>query len=1085
MSIEIARYQFHPWSRKGISTGISEIDDLGGGVSLNKERAEVPVPLKLNEVALNKNFALIGPGDIVGVKRDMIIRHEPLNWITDFEANYLAFIEFYDEDFVWRYTPASPSGDKLRPWLQLLVLKEDEFERTDRKIPLPVIQNIHKDAFPPAAETWMWAHVHSNADIPDSELNDYEKFLLSLNTVVNDDPDQVYCRLMSPRKLEPNTAYCAFLVPAFETGRLAGLEQPTEDIIAQLPSWDANGARGEMPVYFEWFFRTGQNMDFEALVKALEPIALDPRVGIRDMDCSRPGFVQRDNAMAEIPGTDPQIIGLEGALKSPATVSTVFPKPSGDHGFQTELQKIVNLQFEVIGEDTSGDPIISVPLYGANHAKRKKDNVVKLDVSSEWWVQDLNRDPRTRVPAGFGTLVVQKNQENYMRKAWEDVDAVIEANKKLKLAQFHMNIAQKHALKSFQPLAQNVLLGISKPLMPKVMGSPTTLHYQLEESTLPTAMYSSAFRSLMRPKGRLVQRLGGSKAVDYPKLVDAVNQGRISAGKPKVAPAGIPTVDQFATQIAPKAIPKWLAWFMKNALWFLLGLMVLLIILALIFKLYPVFAGIAIVALFGFLLVAKRNKDRKSATSASETLADPEKALQGFASIPQQPKFTLVLSDEASTPPSTATSAGKDSVEGANYRLALGDFLKRVAPKQPEIKRVSFNVANAYQKMANAINPQVSFPLYLKSFLLFPAYLDIFKPDKLYPAMQYPDFEEPMYKKLLDISEEFLLPNLKLIPNNCISLLKTNQKFIESYMVGLNHEMGRELLWREYPTDQRGSYFRQFWDVSGLIKAPEPSKTAAQIAEESKDIRPIHLWDWNEKLTKYFDTKLGRHNNRDAEGDAEQTVLVIRGDLLRRYPRTVIFAQKALAGTGDGHREIDLDLTAAEFETMVKFPLYRAEINPDIKLFGFDLTIDQCKGTAPSPGFPGDTFGWFFVIQEVPGEPRFGMDITFDEGSDGLSWDDLAWTQLPSNTQFITKTAVPTIGLPAPEKAKWASDSANMASILLQKPVMVAVHAKEMLENLNDTRMPFGGMFTPLVLGGGAVPIVVSGGGSPTPPGNG
>ena len=74
MSIEIARYQFHPWSRKGISAGISEIDDLGAGVALNKERAEVPVPLKLNEVALNKNFALIGPGDIVGLKRDMIIR---------------------------------------------------------------------------------------------------------------------------------------------------------------------------------------------------------------------------------------------------------------------------------------------------------------------------------------------------------------------------------------------------------------------------------------------------------------------------------------------------------------------------------------------------------------------------------------------------------------------------------------------------------------------------------------------------------------------------------------------------------------------------------------------------------------------------------------------------------------------------------------------------------------------------------------------------------------------------------------------------------------------------------------------------
>ena len=33
-------------------------------------------------------------------------------------------------------------------------------------------------------------------------------------------------------------------------------------------------------------------------------------------------------------------------------------------------------------------------------------------------------------------------------------------------------------------------------------------------------------------------------------------------------------------------------------------------------------------------------------------------------------------------------------------------------------------------------------------------------------------------------------------------------------MVGSNHEMGRELLWRGYPTDQRGTYFAQFWDTS-------------------------------------------------------------------------------------------------------------------------------------------------------------------------------------------------------------------------------------------------------------------------------
>ena len=67
-----------------------------------------------------------------------------------------------------------------------------------------------------------------------------------------------------------------------------------------------------------------------------------------------------------------------------------------------------------------------------------------------------------------------------------------------------------------------------------------------------------------------------------------------------------------------------------------------------------------------------------------------------------------------------------------------------------------------------------------------------------------------------------------------------NPKFIESYMVGLNHEMGRELLWREYPTDQRGSYLRQFWDVSGIISpsSPDGTLTATEKAQ-FKDITPL------------------------------------------------------------------------------------------------------------------------------------------------------------------------------------------------------------------------------------------------------
>jgi hypothetical protein len=37
---------------------------------------------------------------------------------------------------------------------------------------------------------------------------------------------------------------------------------------------------------------------------------------------------------------------------------------------------------------------------------------------------------------------------------------------------------------------------------------------------------------------------------------------------------------------------------------------------------------------------------------------------------------------------------------------------------------------------------------------------------------------------------------------------------------------------------------------------------------------------------------------------------------------------------------------------------------------------------------------------------------------------------------------------PGESAAQWGADSARMASILFQAPVMIAVHAKEMLEGL-------------------------------------
>ena len=310
MSQPIATYSFLPWLRQGLSNKIEEID----GASI-KERASIKIGLNLNAVNLEgkdvehkfeKDIRLFGPGDIVGIEQQAIIKTEPHNWITNFEPNYLPFIDFYDEDFPWRYTPAMPNSldaigkDRLRPWIALIVLKEGEFEdgKNLKDKPLPFVEVTNAATlFPPADQLWAWAHVHINKNIGinNDEIvsNDGTNVATRLQDLLNDNRDWAYSRILCPRHLEDNAAYHAFLMPVFETGRLAGLGlDQTKAPKATTSAWDmAYPNRAEspnFPYYHRWYFRTGTVGDFEYLVRLLKPQPVDSRVGTRDMDVQAP-----------------------------------------------------------------------------------------------------------------------------------------------------------------------------------------------------------------------------------------------------------------------------------------------------------------------------------------------------------------------------------------------------------------------------------------------------------------------------------------------------------------------------------------------------------------------------------------------------------------------------------------------------------------------------------------------------------------------------------------------------------------------------------------------------------------------------
>jgi hypothetical protein len=497
-----------------------------------------------------------------------------------------------------------------------------------------------------------------------------------------------------------------------------------------------------------------------------------------------------------------------------------------------------------------------------------------------------------------------------------------------------------------------------------------------------------------------------------------------------------------AKSIAP-ALPPWLLALIRDARSSIAIIIVATLAVVLLIGAGSFVLAGAAAAAFGTLLFAIRRV--RQASNVADSLQETSFTPASVDRIPARPSFVLTEFD-APLPASSAAGPA-DSVEAANFRVALRDAFnvyQSPPPAPPEAPLLDLN--NAVLKLKQSLNPAVAIPRRAEFMLKIPASIkgSYLRPRKtLVPVMAHPVFTEPMYRALRDISAEFLAPNLGLIPNNTISLMETNQRFIEAYMVGLNDELGRELLWRQFPTDQRGSYFRQFWDVGDAVNR-DPDKTPAQVEEELLDITKLHTWERT--------SALGTHASRPLPSGAEEgearLVLVVRGDLLKKYPTAVIYAQQAKWGKDELNRDLR-ELDDSNPAQNIKEPIFKAEIEPDVRFLGFDLTASVVKGS-PDPAAANP--GWYFVIQERPGEPRFGLDDFSEESPQTAgTWDELAWEHLENFASLgcvdLDAGIRASSTMPDPDNQfQWGQSAADMAYILYQVPVMVAFHADDMLE---------------------------------------
>jgi hypothetical protein len=273
-----------------------------------------------------------------------------------------------------------------------------------------------------------------------------------------------------------------------------------------------------------------------------------------------------------------------------------------------------------------------------------------------------------------------------------------------------------------------------------------------------------------------------------------------------------------------------------------------------------------------------------------------------------------------------------------------------------------------------------------------------------------PQFPQPMYSALADLSSAWMLPGVEEVPVNAATLLQTNPRFVEAFMVGLNEALARELLWREFPVGRTSTYFQNFWGGS------------------VPDIPTIDTFDGN--------AKLGDHTADHATGG--NLVLLIRADLFRRYPSTMVSAVQARWGADGKTRQLG---------DARKWPLFRGTIGTDLNFFGFDVTDVRGVDNAAE----GSNAGWYFVLEEHVAEPRFGLEPEASAPT-GSTWNDLNWSyvHLDRSSHNLDPTSTPNphngIDWGQGEPAAWGQSAAAMAYILMRRPVRVAMHGRALTQ---------------------------------------
>jgi hypothetical protein len=773
------------------------------------------------------------------------------------------------------------------------------------------------------------------------------------------EPSQRVARLLCPRRLAPTTRYLACIVPSF-------IYDPVSRSYSQ--AWTIEqGDEAHLPVYYFWEFGTGVTGDFEDLVRRLGPAPSDrtAKLGRLIVDIQAPWA--NDKPLHEAPTPAP--LAVPGAL---GIIAATHPDPSlpptALQDFVSRLAAQCNAGRGLHEDQAPGDTTpyaVAPPIYGGLHVNR--DSIPEDAAMAIDWADELNIQIPTRVAAGLGTEYVRAGQEWLMARAWEQAGAIREANRRRAMGQLAAAVGESLHRKHVQHLNPGETMSLAAPAATRTRPWTKELPFAtaVAVSVMPTAAASSAFARFVRPGGPVARTAG----VLSSSVIERSLAGEIAVPAAKSAPQF--ATDAERTQVEPR----------DSAL-------------------------------------STASTAERSVTAATDLIN--LRALADTARVAGLTNTADTLISQLDDLPVNGEDVKTGKLDRLRHSVAaeLNSVIDGIATMRAElIDPASGHTGAAATALGVRLDPDLVATALTAA--LAPAHAierrldaEVTVPEiftigsSMSPVMKYPEFPAPMALALLSFAPQWFLPGIEEFPAESAALLEANSAFIESFLVGLSQEFNRELLWREFPTDMRGTPFRSFW--------PRPDGGA--------DIPPIHTWTGG----------LGSHLRVDTDSLA---ILLVRGTVIRRFPNMLVAAAPVLTATPG--QLPDPDRNPAHW----KPPTFVIPLDEQTIAYAFAIAPDALR-SPPTPAKPG----FFFAFQEHSSRPRFGFDLS---NPVFMVWQDLDWKRVlavdpiqPSRGFAVAGTSL----VPSnPGDTQWNRDSADIARIALQRPFRMLIHSSELV----------------------------------------